>query len=119
MMVSSLAFMLLSPQAPAPQTPVPAPTATARLVGASMFKNGFAITRRVIEVTKPGSTIVVPIPNGAMGTLWFTPDDGMELDSVAVETETTSEKVGDGRANERTAESTSRKNRDCEGFVAC
>ncbi len=55
-----------------------------------MFKNGFAITRRVIEVTKPGSTIVVPIPNGAMGTLWFTPDDGMELDSVAVETETTS-----------------------------
>ena len=79
MMVPSLAFMLLAP-------PVPAPP-TARLVGASLFKNGFAVTQRLVDVPRPGTTTVVPIPQGAMGTLWFTPSEGLTLDSVVVENE--------------------------------
>ena len=76
MMLPSLALSLLAAQAPSP---------TARLVGASLFKNGFAVTQRIVEVPKPGTTTVVPIPQGAMGTLWFTPSAGTTLDSVTVE----------------------------------
>lgn len=50
-----------------------------------MFKNGFAITQRVIDIPKPGVTTVLPVPQGAMGTLWFTPSEGTVLDSVVVE----------------------------------
>ena len=86
MMLPSLAFMLLSPQGnPFVAPPLPAGAVAARLVAASMFKNGFAVTQRVIDVAKPGATVVMPIPSGAMGTLWFTPSEGMELDSVVVE----------------------------------
>ncbi len=78
MMLPSLVLALL-------QTPEPA---KARLVGASLFKNGFAITQRVIDVPRPGTTTVLPVPQGAMGTLWFTPSEGTTLDSVVVENET-------------------------------
>ena len=80
MMLPSLALALL--QTPMPQAP------RARLVGASLFKNGFAITQRVIDVPRPGVTTVMPVPQGAMGTLWFTPSEGTVLDSVVVENET-------------------------------
>ena len=76
MLPSTVLALLLAPPAP-----------TARLVGASLFKNGFAVTQRVVQVTKPGTTLVVPIPQGAMGTLWFTPSAGLTLDSVVVENE--------------------------------
>ena len=70
-------------------SPPPNGAVAARLVAASMFKNGFAVTQRVIDVAKPGATIVMPVPSGAMGTLWFTPSEGMVLDSVAVENDPT------------------------------
>ena len=50
-----------------------------------MFKNGFAVVQRLIDVRKAGTTVVVPVPQGAMGTLWFTPSEGMAIDSVVVE----------------------------------
>jgi hypothetical protein len=84
MMIPSLAFALLAHQRPSvTTTSVP----QARLVGASLFKNGFAITQRIIDIEKPGTTTVLPVPQGAMGTLWFTPSDGTVLDSVVVENE--------------------------------
>ncbi len=52
-----------------------------------MFKNGFAITQRIIDIPRPGVTTVLPVPQGAMGTLWFTPSEGTVLDSVVVENE--------------------------------
>jgi len=52
-----------------------------------MFKNGFAITQRIIDIPRPGVTTVLPVPQGAMGTLWFTPSEGTILDSVVVENE--------------------------------
>lgn len=82
-MLPSLLSVLLLRQAPVSSS-APSP---ARLVGASMFKNGFAVTQRLIDVPKTGATIVMPVPQGALGTLWFTPSDGMTLDSVAVEEE--------------------------------
>ncbi len=72
--------MLLAPAVPAGPT--------ARLVGASLFKNGFAVTQRLVDVPRPGTTTVVPIPQGAMGTIWFTPSEGLTIDSVVVENET-------------------------------
>ena len=75
MMLPSLVLALLVP-------PVPA-----RLVGASLFKNGFAVVTRQILVASPGTTTVVPIPQGALGTLWFAPSEGLRLDSVVVEDE--------------------------------
>lgn len=91
MMIPSLVFALLAaPPQSAPSgvgaAPTP-PAVAARLVAASLFKNGFAVTHRVIEVKNPGSTTVVPVPQGAMGTLWFTPSEGTVLDSVVVENE--------------------------------
>ncbi|RYG24759.1 hypothetical protein EON82_09560, partial [bacterium] len=81
MMIPSLAFALLTQGSPSASIP------TARLVGASLFKNGFAITQRIIDIPKPGTTTVLPVPQGAMGTLWFTPSEGTVLDSVVVENE--------------------------------
>lgn len=91
-MIPSLAVALLAGQNPfAPQNPPPVADAVpARLVGASLFKNGFAITQRSVEIAKPGSTVVLPIPQGALGTIWFTPTEGLNLDSVVVENETVS-----------------------------
>ncbi len=83
-MLPALLSVLLGNQAPNPPMSAASP---ARLVGASMFKNGFAITQCVIDVSKPGATIVIPIPQGALGTLWFTPSEGITLDSVVVENE--------------------------------
>lgn len=76
-MIASVISLLLAPPAPA----------AARLVGASLFKNGFAVTQRLVDVPRPGTTTVVPIPQGAMGTLWFTPTEGLTIDSVTVENE--------------------------------
>jgi len=104
MMLPSLVLALLAPQNPfSPGAPVSAPqTPQARLVAASMFKNGFAITQRVIDIPKPGVTTVLPIPQGAMGTLWFTPSEGTVLDSVVVENEAVggSQKVPAGSVDE-------------------
>ena len=71
-------------------------TPTTHLVGASMFKNGFAVTQRTIDVPKAGATVVFPVPQGALGTLWFTPSEGTKLDAVVVENEATAGKAPAG-----------------------
>lgn len=69
-----LTFALVSFLAPS--------TAASKIVAASLFKNGFAVITREIDVPAGGRAIVEDIPSGAMGTVWITTTDGLKLTSV-------------------------------------
>lgn len=53
-----------------------------RIVLASMFKNGYSIVLRQIDVGSAGEHTLDAIPRASLGTLWFTTSDGMKLLSV-------------------------------------
>lgn len=58
----------------------------------SMFKNGFAIVVREIDVPRPGNFAIDRIPNASLGTLWFSTTEGLQLSEiVATSTEQTTE----------------------------
>ena len=54
----------------------------ARITGISMFKNGYAVVRREIDVPGPGALDLTAIPRATLGTLWFSASDGTVIDSV-------------------------------------
>ncbi|HSI72743.1 MAG TPA: hypothetical protein VK934_06160 [Fimbriimonas sp.] len=54
----------------------------AKIVTASMFKNGFAVVTREIDAPRAGEYSIASIPQGSLGTLWFTVTEGMRLESV-------------------------------------
>jgi hypothetical protein len=60
----------------------------AKIVAASMFKNGYAVVMREMDVPGPGSWDLTRLPQATMGTLWFSASDGMSLDSVQTATST-------------------------------
>jgi hypothetical protein len=55
---------------------------TAKIVSASLFKNGYAIVTREIEAPGPGAYSLSTIPDSSIGTLWFSTTPGLQLDSV-------------------------------------
>ncbi|MEJ5170662.1 MAG: hypothetical protein WHU10_06715 [Fimbriimonadales bacterium] len=58
------------------------PSATqTRVVAASLFKNGFAVVVREVPLAS-GRATLAEVPRAALGTLWFVPDDGVQLKSV-------------------------------------
>lgn len=58
-----------------------APSHQFRIVAASLFKNGYAVVTRALDV-RNGTTIVSDIPNGALGTVWFQVTDGFKIKSI-------------------------------------
>ena len=53
-----------------------------KIVSASMFKNGYAVVFRQFNAPVAGTYVIEKIPQSAMGTLWFTVDEGMKLEEV-------------------------------------
>lgn len=64
----------------------------AKIVSASMFKNGYAVVFRQFDAPAPGTYQLEKLPQSAMGTLWFTVSDGMKLDEVIATRETVQSK---------------------------
>ena len=54
----------------------------AKIVTASMFKNGFSIVTREFSAPGPGEYTIAQIPQGSLGTLWLTTTVGTKLESV-------------------------------------
>lgn len=74
-MTTTLAF-LLALQTPAAQVLAP------KIVTASIFKNGYAVITRTMNVGAPGTYTLESLPAGAMGTVWFRTSAGTTLESV-------------------------------------
>lgn len=68
-MIASLIAALSSPD---PET---------KIVAASLFKNGYAMVMREVEVSG-SQTFVVQMPVHSLGTLWFGTSEGLRLKSV-------------------------------------
>lgn len=59
------------------------PTAEApKIVGVSMFKNGYAVVTRAISLGGDGTARVESFPTGSLGTLWFGASQGTKLEDV-------------------------------------
>jgi len=56
--------------------------ADARITAASMFKNGYAVVTREIDVPASGEQLLVNMPQASLGTLWITGIDGTKVESV-------------------------------------
>lgn len=54
----------------------------AHVSGASLFKNGYAVVTREIDVAEPGEYTLAQIPQGSLGTLWFSTTEGTRLAGV-------------------------------------
>jgi len=63
-----------------------------KIVSASLFKNGYAVVGREFDVSGPGTYLITKIPNGVMGTIWFTTDAETKLEKVEVTSTTSSVK---------------------------
>jgi hypothetical protein len=57
----------------------------ARVVGASMFKNGYALVVREMKVPGQGEYILDQIPEGSLGTVWLSASDGLKLEEATTE----------------------------------
>src|SRR5579862_762527 len=55
---------------------------TEHIAISSMFKNGYAVVLREMDVSGSGEYILGQIPQASLGTLWFTTTDGVKLTSV-------------------------------------
>ena len=71
-----LSLVLVSLLAPAP------PVVTPKIVAASLFKNGYAVLTREIDIPAGGRALITDIPSGSLGTVWLTTTDGLKLASV-------------------------------------
>jgi hypothetical protein len=58
------------------------PPANQRILGASLFKNGYALVTHEIDVPSSGEYEVKSAPQGSLGTVWFTTTEGVRLESV-------------------------------------
>lgn len=52
-----------------------------KIVGASLFKNGYAVVFRELEVTSP-DMVVTDLPQSALGTFWMWTTDGLKIREV-------------------------------------
>ncbi|HVL39661.1 MAG TPA: hypothetical protein VM328_09765 [Fimbriimonadaceae bacterium] len=68
----------------------------AKVVSASLFKNGYAVLVREAPLAN-GETIISNIPQGALGTLWVTASPGVRLREV-VGTSITSEQTSNAKS---------------------
>jgi len=62
-------------------SPVPK-DATLKIVGASMFKNGYVVVLREMDVPASGQYLIKKIPDGSLGTVWITATEGTKLNEV-------------------------------------
>ncbi len=76
MFMTSIGFLCFR-TSDTPQTPAVLPS----VVSVSAFKNGFAFVTREIKVDANGDA-EFPSLQGALGTIWFTPDSGMKVEWV-------------------------------------
>jgi|GEM_PF-595445 len=53
-----------------------------KIVGASMFKNGYVVLLREMDTPTSGEYVIKQIPQGSLGTLWITASDGTKLKEV-------------------------------------
>lgn len=53
-----------------------------KIVGASMFKNGYVVVLREMDTPASGQYLVKQIPDGSLGTVWITASDGTKLKEV-------------------------------------
>lgn len=60
-----------------------APSDAPKVVGTSMFKNGFAVVTREIPLDAKGRATITTIPQGSLGTLWFAGASGTMLSEVS------------------------------------
>jgi hypothetical protein len=65
----------------------------AKIVAASMFKNGYAVVMRQIDIPSAGQYELSAFPQASLGTLWFSGADGVQLDSVQTVTNSASVNV--------------------------
>ena len=71
-----LSLILASVLAPSP------PVVKPKIVAASLFKNGYAVLTREIDIPAGGKALITDIPSGSLGTVWLTTTDGLKLASV-------------------------------------
>ncbi|HTQ12009.1 MAG TPA: hypothetical protein VMI31_18245 [Fimbriimonadaceae bacterium] len=57
-------------------------TLTEHIALASLFKNGYCVVLREMDVSGSGEYMLNQIPQASLGTLWFTTSDGVKLTSV-------------------------------------
>ena len=61
-----------------------------KIVGASLFKNGYAVIVRELPLPASGEVLIKQPAGAALGTLWVTASEGVTIDSVVstkIETE--------------------------------
>ncbi|MBC8066431.1 MAG: hypothetical protein H7Y17_16485 [Chlorobia bacterium] len=56
--------------------------ATMQISGASMFKNGYVVVLREMDVPTSGQYVVKQIPQGSLGTVWITATEGTKIKEV-------------------------------------
>lgn len=71
-------MFLLVIAALAPNGPIVQP----KIVAASMFKNGYAVVTREIDIPPGGKAFVSDLPAGSLGTVWITTTEGLKLAAV-------------------------------------
>jgi hypothetical protein len=60
----------------------PAKDSAMRITGASMFKNGYVVVLREMDVPTSGSYVIKQIPEGSLGTVWISTSDKTKLKEV-------------------------------------
>jgi len=75
-MTSTLALSLALAFAPNAE---PAKT---RISEASLFKNGYAVVVREVDLDKSGTTVISELPNPTLGTFWVTASSGVKIKTV-------------------------------------
>ncbi|MBV6458029.1 MAG: hypothetical protein HONBIEJF_01151 [Fimbriimonadaceae bacterium] len=72
------------------------PAVEAKVVGASLFKNGYAVILREVKVASPGEIFLDEPSRGVLGTYWITASKGTRIDRAVYghRTETSSQTVG-------------------------
>jgi hypothetical protein len=79
--VVALALAIHASSPVLPTDPKAPPKPKFSIVAASLFKNGYAVVTRALDV-RPGTTVISEIPSGALGTVWFQITDGLKIVSV-------------------------------------
>lgn len=60
----------------------PADLAKTRISEAALFKNGYAVVVREVDLDKSGTTLVGELPNPTMGSFWVTASPGVKLKTL-------------------------------------
>lgn len=74
-----------------------APSNAPKVIGASLFKNGYAVVMREIPVSGPGTITVKELPKITLGTLWITGSNGIKIGQIV---RTTKETAGERDATD-------------------